>query len=185
MLVWYSPTAIHFGIVAHDRQPGTVHASVSDRDNIGNDDNVTIYLDTFNDRRRAFFFGVNPLGVQDDGVRSEGAGTAAGNLGGGNVDRNPDFIYQSKGMLTDSGYVVEVRIPFKSLRYPGGATAALGAQHRARCPPHRLPGHVDRRPPRQRELPHPVGRHRGTPRPEARRGDRDPALHHGRGRRRG
>src|SRR6478672_10834047 len=47
VLVWYSPTAIHFGIVAYDRQPGTVHASVSDRDNIGNDDNVTIYLDTF------------------------------------------------------------------------------------------------------------------------------------------
>jgi hypothetical protein len=126
VLVWYSPTAIHFGIVAHDRQPGTIHASVSDRDNIGNDDNVTVYLDTFNDRRRAFFFGVNPLGVQDDGVRSEGAGTAAGNLGGGNVDRNPDFIYQSKGTLTDSGYVVEMRIPFKSLRYPGGDTQRWG-----------------------------------------------------------
>lgn len=126
VLVWYSPTAIHFGIVAHDRQPGSVHASVSDRDNIANDDNVTIYLDTFNDHRRAFFFGVNPLGVQDDGVRSEGAGTAAGNLGGGNVDRSPDFIYQSKGQLTDSGYVVEVRIPFKSLRFPGSGPQRWG-----------------------------------------------------------
>ncbi|MBA2627096.1 MAG: carbohydrate binding family 9 domain-containing protein [Gemmatimonadales bacterium] len=119
VLVWYSPTAIHFGIVAHDRQPGSIHATVSDRDNIGNDDNVTIYLDTFNDRRRAFFFGVNPLGVQDDGVRSEGSGTSAASIFGGNIDRSPDFIYQSKGMLTDSGYVVEVRIPFKSLRFPG------------------------------------------------------------------
>ncbi len=126
VLVWYSPTAIHFGIVAYDRQPGSVHASVSDRDNIANDDNVTIYLDTFNDHRRAFFFGVNPLGVQDDGVRSEGAGTSAGNLGGGNVDRSPDFIYQSKGRLTDSGYVVEVRIPFKSLRFPGSGPQRWG-----------------------------------------------------------
>jgi hypothetical protein len=126
VLVWYSPTAIHFGIVAWDRDPRGIRASVSDRDNIGNDDNVTIYLDTFNDRRRAFFFGVNPLGVQDDGVRSEGAGTAAGNLGGGNIDRNPDFIYQSKGMITDSGYVVEVRIPFKSLRFPGGGAQRWG-----------------------------------------------------------
>ena len=126
VLVWYSPTAIHFGIVAYDRNPGSIHASVSDRDNIGNDDNVTIYLDTFNDRRRAFFFGVNPLGVQDDGVRSEGAGTAAGSLGGGSVDRNPDFIYQSKGMVTDSGYVVEVRIPFKSLRFPGSGAQRWG-----------------------------------------------------------
>jgi len=126
VLVWYSPTAIYFGIVAYDRHPGSIHASVSDRDNIANDDNVTIYLDTFNDRRRAFFFGVNPLGVQDDGVRSEGAGTAAGSLGGGSVDRNPDFIYQSKGMVTDSGYVVEVRIPFKSLRFPGGGPQRWG-----------------------------------------------------------
>ncbi len=126
VLVWYSPTAIHFGIVAHDRQPGSIHASVSDRDNIANDDNVTIYLDTFNDRRRAFFFGVNPLGVQDDGVRSEGAGTAAGSLGGGSVDRNPDFIYQSKGVITDSGYVVEMRIPFKSLRFPGSGPQRWG-----------------------------------------------------------
>ncbi len=126
VLVWYSPTAIFFGIVAHDRNPGSIRATVADRDHIGNDDNVTIYLDTFNDRRRAFFFGVNPLGVQDDGVRSEGAGTAAGNLGGGNVDRNPDFIYQSRGQLTDSGYVVEVRIPFKSLRFPGSGAQRWG-----------------------------------------------------------
>ena len=86
VLVWYSPTAIHFGIVAWDRDPRGIRASVSDRDNIGNDDNVTIYLDTFNDRRRAFFFGVNPLGVQDDGVRSEGAGTAAGKFDAAGAD---------------------------------------------------------------------------------------------------
>ena len=63
VLVWYSPAALYFGIIAHDRQPGSVRATVADRDNLGNDDNVTIYLDTFNDRRRAFFFTVNPLGV--------------------------------------------------------------------------------------------------------------------------
>ena len=69
------PTAIHFGIRAYDRVPASVRATVSDRDNIGNDDQVTIYLDTFNDRRRAYFFGVNPYGIQDDGVRSEGGFT--------------------------------------------------------------------------------------------------------------
>ena len=123
--VWYAPDAIWFGIVAHDRQPGSVRATNADRDNIGSDDNVTIYLDTFNDRRRAFFFGVNPLGVQDDGVRSEG-GFTPGSLQAGNVDRSPDYIYQSRGRITDSGYVVEVRIPFKSLRYPGGNAQRWG-----------------------------------------------------------
>ena len=127
VLVWYSPSAIYFGIVAHDRQPGGIRATHADRDNIDSDDNVTIYLDTFNDRRRAFFFAVNPLGVQQDGVRTEGA-SSAGNLFGGMVDRNPDYIFESRGMVTDSGYQVEIRIPFKSLRYRGGGPQKWGLQ---------------------------------------------------------
>lgn len=125
VLVWYAPEAIHFGIVAHDREPGSIRATVADRDNLDADDRVTIYLDTFNDRRRAFFFTVNPLGAQEDGVRSEG-GFTAGTLTGGTSDKNPDYLWQSRGQLTDSGYVVEVRVPFKSLRYPGAGEQAWG-----------------------------------------------------------
>jgi hypothetical protein len=125
VLVWYSPRAIHFGIIAHARVPSSVRATLADRDNIDNDDRITIYLDTFNDRRRAFFFAVNPLGVQQDGVRSEGA-ASAGNIFGGNVDLNPDYYYESKGQVTDSGYQVEVRIPFKSLRFPSGGPQRWG-----------------------------------------------------------
>src|SRR5690606_24815965 len=68
---------------------------------------------------RAFFFAVNPLGIQADGVRTEGAG-GAGRAWGGSMDNSPDYWFQSKGRLTEFGYEVEVRIPFKSLRYPGG-----------------------------------------------------------------
>ena len=125
VLVWYAPNAIHFGIIAHDRDPAAIRATVADRDNLDADDRVTIYLDTFNDHRRAFFFTVNPLGAQEDGVRSEG-GFTAGSLTGGTTDKNPDFLWQSRGMLTDSGYVVEIRIPFKSLRYPGNGAQAWG-----------------------------------------------------------
>jgi Domain of unknown function (DUF5916) len=67
-------------------------------------------------------FGVNALGVQLDGVRTEGAVSAA-NPFGGSIDYNPDFFYESKGRVTGDGYEVELRIPFKSLRLPG-----LGAQ---------------------------------------------------------
>jgi hypothetical protein len=119
VLVWYAPDAIHFGIIARDRQPEGIRATVADRDNIGGDDHVIIYLDTFNDRRRAFFFAVNPLGVQQDGVRAEGA-SSAGRSFGGSTDTSPDYWYQSRGRLTGDGYTVEVRIPFKSLRYPAG-----------------------------------------------------------------
>jgi hypothetical protein len=118
VLVWYSPSAIYFGIVAHDREPGSIRATVADRDRLERDDTVTIYLDTFNDRRRAFFFQVNPLGIQADGVQTEGAFNP-GTMFGGSTDYNPDYQFDSKGRLTENGYVVEIRIPFKSLRYPG------------------------------------------------------------------
>ncbi|MGH7534541.1 MAG: DUF5916 domain-containing protein, partial [Gemmatimonadales bacterium] len=44
------------------------------------------------------------------------------------IDLNPDFVFQSRGRLTDSGYEVEVRVPFKSLRYQSGATQDWGLQ---------------------------------------------------------
>jgi hypothetical protein len=125
VLVWYSPTALHVGVVARDRQPGAIRATVADRDNLSRDDTVTVYLDTFNDKRRAFFFTVNPLGMQEDGVRSEGAFNA-GTMFGGMTDKNPDYQWDSKGRLTDEGFVVEIRIPFKSLRYPGNGPQRWG-----------------------------------------------------------
>jgi hypothetical protein len=125
VLVWYAPDAIFFGIVAHDRNPASIRATVADRDNIDNDDHVVLDLDTFHDRRRAFFFGVNPLGVQSDGVRSEGAGQVS-SLIPGSTDKNPDFTWDSKGRITDRGYEIEIRIPFRSLRYPGSGPQTWG-----------------------------------------------------------
>jgi hypothetical protein len=123
--VWYAPDAIHFGIHAFDSQPHTIRAKRANRDNIDGDDRIVIYLDTFRDRRRAFFFAVNAFGAQGDGVRTEGAGSA-GRTFGGNSDTSPDFLFESEGRLTDDGYVVEVRIPFKSLRYPSADVMSWG-----------------------------------------------------------
>ena len=123
--VFYSRDAIYFGVTAYARNPSSVRATIADRDNLGNEDRITIYLDTFHDKRRAYFFVVNPLGSQGDGVRTEGA-ASAGNMFGGNVDWNPDFRFESKGQVTDSGYVVELRIPFKSLRFPTGEPQTWG-----------------------------------------------------------
>ena len=125
VLVFYSAKAIHFGIIASTKDPSSIRATLADRDNIGSDDRVTIYLDTFDDRRRAFMFGVNPLGVQEDGVRTEGA-VSAGSIFGGSVDLNPDYLFDSKGQITPDGYVVEVRIPFRSLRFPGSGPQRWG-----------------------------------------------------------
>jgi len=125
VLVWYSPTAVHFGIIAHDSDPASIRATFTDRDKIEGEDRVRLYLDTFNDRRRAAFFGVNGLGVQEDGLRSE-TGTSAGSLFGGQDDLNVDYLWESKGRRTDQGYEVEIRIPFKSLQYAGAAPQSWG-----------------------------------------------------------
>ena len=125
--VLYTAQAIYFGIVATSATPGSVRATLSKRDNIANDDRVTIYLDTFHDRRRALFFGANALGVQVDGVRTEGA-MSAGNLFGGSVDLNPDFRFETRGRITTTGYVVEMRIPFKSIRFPSADVQQWGIQ---------------------------------------------------------
>jgi len=117
VLVWYSPGAIHFGIRA-SAPAGTVKATLADRDKVTGDDLVEIFLDTYNDGRQALVFGVNPLGVQSDGALSEGARRGGETVGGREAtDLSPDFVYASKGRLTESGYEVEVRIPFKTLKY--------------------------------------------------------------------
>ena len=134
VLVWYSPSAIHFGIRAWEVH-GAVHATLADRDRIGADDHVQILLSTFNDRRQATVFAVNPYGVQSDGALVETGSTSGSGVGGGfnnavvrreNADLSPDYIYQSKGRVTERGYEVEIRIPFKSLRYQSVAEQSWG-----------------------------------------------------------
>ncbi|MCC7416432.1 MAG: carbohydrate binding family 9 domain-containing protein [Acidobacteria bacterium] len=128
VLIWYSPEALHLGVVARDSQAASIRASMARRDGLDQEDTVSFYLDTFNDRRRAFVFTVNPLGAQQDGVQSEGGGGGVGGGGGsgGSLDRSPDYRFDSAGRLTELGYTVEVRIPFKSLRYPGNGPQRWG-----------------------------------------------------------
>ncbi|HET9040550.1 MAG TPA: DUF5916 domain-containing protein [Gemmatimonadales bacterium] len=121
VLVWYSATAINFGIKAYEAH-GEVHATLADRDKIGADDFVQILLGTFDDGRQASVFAVNPFGVQSDGALVETGSTSGNGFNNAVVrresaDLRPDFVFESKGRLTEYGYEVEVRIPFKSLRF--------------------------------------------------------------------
>src|SRR5690606_7011832 len=105
---------MHFGIRAF-APTGATNARLSDRDKIAADDYVEIILSTFNDGRQAFVFGVNALGVQADGTINElSAATSSGSAGAAarvTADLSANFVYESKGRLTDYGYEVEVRIP--------------------------------------------------------------------------
>jgi len=130
VLVWYSPTAMHFGIRAFEPHQ-SVRAALGDRDKIFSDDRVELLIGTFNDGRQAIVLGVNPLGVQMDGTLVENNQARGGGSGSSTNSRefpdlNPDFIFQSKGRLTEYGYEVEIRVPFKSLKYQSAESQTWG-----------------------------------------------------------
>jgi hypothetical protein len=126
--VWYAPDALYVGIRAF-APPGTVRATLAERDRIASDDWIALHLDTFLDRRRSFVFAVNPFGVQADGMRTEmsaGPGVSRGALQA--VDLSQDYVWQSKGRTLDDGFMVEIRIPFKSIRFQAGGSQDWGMQ---------------------------------------------------------
>jgi hypothetical protein len=87
--------------------PDKIRAHMSKREDIMSDDAVALFLDTFHDRQRCYEFIVNPLGIQLDGIATEGQ----------NDDFTFDTVWHSEGKLTPSGYAVLIAIPFKSLRF--------------------------------------------------------------------
>jgi hypothetical protein len=131
VLVLVDEDAIYFAIKAFDDAPSEIRATLSERDSYTfSDDYIRIVLDTFDDQRRAYVFTVNPLGVQHDGLWNEGGGSTGQRHGGfgSPIDDNPDFLWDSDGGITDWGYQIEIRVPFKSLRFPEADEQAWGLQ---------------------------------------------------------
>ena len=103
---------------AKDPDPGAIRAYLRDRDTAWEDDYVGISLDTYNDGRRAFQFFANPLGVQMDKIHND---VRSGGGNQWNNDASWDAIWESAGQISDTGYVVEMRIPLSQLRFPAAA----------------------------------------------------------------
>ncbi len=103
-------------------QTGQVRAHEARREDVGDDDTVEVMLDTFHDRRRAYAFQINPLGVQWDAIWSEIPHEEVS----GNFDTSFDTLWYSDGKVTPEGYVAWMAIPFKSLRFPADRGAVMG-----------------------------------------------------------
>jgi uncharacterized protein DUF5916/cellulose/xylan binding protein with CBM9 domain len=116
VLLGYDPKFLYIAFRCYD-EADKVRANIPKRDNIWDDDYVGILFDTFNDKRRAYEFDFNPLGVQADGIWTDGQGE----------DFSLDIVMESKGLVTNDGYTIEVAIPFKSLRYVSGKDKMWGA----------------------------------------------------------
>lgn len=107
VLITYDDDALYVAFICQD-DPDLVRASFCERDRINSDDNVILLLDTFGDGVNAYEFGVNPYGIQADWLYASGSGE----------DSSRDFIYESAGRMTETGWQVEMAIPFSSLRFP-------------------------------------------------------------------
>ena len=95
--------------------PGKVRARMSNREDVHDDDQVEVILDTFHDRRRAYAFQTTPLGVQWDAIWTEASRDEEAQ---GHFDTSFDTVWDSRGKVTAHGFVVWIAIPFKSLRFP-------------------------------------------------------------------
>jgi hypothetical protein len=97
---------LYFAYRCYDSEPSRIKASVAARDTIVRDDWVCLNLDTFNDQQSLYALYVNPLGIQSDSRYASGQ-----------EDYTVDVVWYSAGRIDAEGYTIEIRIPFKSIRY--------------------------------------------------------------------
>jgi hypothetical protein len=109
VMLGYDEKHLYIAFKCYDEKEN-IRASVARRDNVFGEDNVRVWLDAYNDQRRAYVLGFNPFGIQQDGIYTEGQGS----------DYSVDIVMESKGVIEDWGWSVEAKIPFKSLRYTAG-----------------------------------------------------------------
>lgn len=103
----YDPVNLYLGFICHESDISELRAQVTERDNIFEDDQVGIILDTFNDQQNAYQFFINPHGIQMDGIYQEDLS-----------DYTYDLIWYSATQIREDYWMAEIKIPFKSLKFP-------------------------------------------------------------------
>ena len=122
--VGYDDKNLYIVFVCFASDMNRVRARLVEREKIWEDDVVRVEVDTFHDQRRAYSFATNPLGVQWDGLWAEGQGW----------DGSFDTFWHSWGRLTDKGYVVQITVPFRSLRFSSAPVQTWGILFSRRIP---------------------------------------------------
>lgn len=102
----YDNEYLYVAIVAYD-DPKDIRHHLTGRDNIWNDDWMGLIVDPYGDAVRAYEFYVNPDGIQGDLLWTDN-----------DDDANYDMLWTSEAKITATGWQLEMKIPFKSLRFP-------------------------------------------------------------------
>ena len=108
--ILYDEEYLYLGVYCFDSagKEGLVLTDVTRDPAAGESDHFSVILDTFDDNRNGFIFGTNPGGAKRDGqVRGDGSDT--------NFDWDTDWNVKTK--ITESGWQIEMAIPFRTLRF--------------------------------------------------------------------
>ena len=122
--VWvlYDADSLYVAAELEEDHPERLTAGEMRRDhrNVGWNDSFSVILDTFYDRRNGFLFHTNSLGALFDGQVTDERNT--------NSDWNT--VWWVKTRQLEDGWTVEIRIPFRSLRYAAGGPQLWGINFR-------------------------------------------------------
>ncbi|MGH7723882.1 MAG: DUF5916 domain-containing protein [Candidatus Eiseniibacteriota bacterium] len=113
----YDGTYLYAAFQFEDPTPDKVRRPLGDHDAVNSStDYAGVIVDSRNDGKTAQMFLSNPSGVQYDAMSSDVSGE----------DNAPDFYWDSVGQVTSTGWNLEIRVPFSSLRYSNEATPTWG-----------------------------------------------------------
>ena len=117
--VAFDDNNLYFAVVLHDSDPDGIRRSILHREGrIDQDDNIRIGLDTYNDKRNAYIFEINPFGTQGDALITDESMTLS--------DWWWEGVYESEGRVTDEGWVVEAAVPFTTIRFADAEAPEMG-----------------------------------------------------------
>ena len=116
--VLYDDRNIYFVCRCLDEHPERMVANEMRRDstNLRQNDNFAVELDTFHDKRNGFLFYITPVGGMWDSLTTDERSN--------NGDWNT--VWEAKARRTANGWIAEIAIPFKSLRYKPGRDQVWG-----------------------------------------------------------
>ncbi len=112
----YDEQNLYVGVLCLDSAPDSVAGRIMRRDNERNSDLVDIYLDSFHDKRNAYWWTITAAGVQSEGTVTNQS----------SFDGSLDMVWESAVGRTDSGWVAEARLPFQSFRHGGAREDGWG-----------------------------------------------------------
>ncbi|OLY93659.1 DUF5916 domain-containing protein, partial [Cnuella takakiae] len=121
----YDDAAVYIGAVLHD-DPSEIRRQFTARDGEqqADVDHFSVFFDTYHDQQNGFQFLVTSQNVQTDARLSAAYTGILDNVG----DRSWDAVWQSKTAITPDGWVVEMRIPYISLRFSASEVQRWGLQ---------------------------------------------------------